>query len=129
MMTTNGKENPMKVYCQKFQDIVFGNMEKFFNKLGYKVAKHPFIAILISVSIAGLLMVGFVRWRSETDQTELWIPTNSELYQNNKWLSKTFPSKTRVQQYMLVSENGDNVLTKTNILKLAGISKDISNLR
>ena len=129
MMTTNGKENPMKVYCQKFQDIVFGNMEKFFNKLGYKVAKHPFIAILISVSIAGLLMVGFVRWRNETDASELWVPSNSEWYQNYKWLSETFPSKTRYQQYMLVSENGDNVLTKINMLKLAGISKAISNIR
>ena len=128
-MTAKGKENTMKVCCQKCQDVVFGNMEKFFNKLGYKVAKHPFIAILISISIAGLLMVGFVRWRSETDQNELWVPSNSELYQNNQWLSKTFPSKTRIQQYMLASENGDNVLTKINVLKLAGISKAISNLR
>ena len=80
-MTAKGKENTEKGCCQKFQDVVFGNMEKFFNKLGYKVAKHPFIAILISISIAGLLMVGFVRWRDETDLNELWIPSNSELYQ------------------------------------------------
>ena len=116
-------------YCQKFQDGIFGKMEKFFNKFGHKVASHPFITILITLFISGLLMIGFVRFRSEQDRTELWIPTNSELYMNSKWLNEKFPSKTRVQQFMLVSENGDNVLTTKNFKLLLTISEAIAELR
>ena len=115
--------------CQKFQDGIFGNMEKFFNKFGHKVASHPFITILITLFISGLLMIGFVRFRSENDRTELWIPTNSELYMNSKWINEKFPSKSRVQQFMLLSENGENVLTRKNFKKLLFISKGISELR
>ena len=104
-------------------------MEKFFNKFGRKVASHPIITILITLFISGLLMIGFVRFRSEKDRTELWIPTNSELYMNSKWINEKFPSKTRVPQFMLVSENGDNVLTRKNFKLLLLISKAISELR
>ena len=119
----------LKGCCQKFQDGIFGNMEKFFNKFGHKVASYPFITILITLFISGLLMTGFIRWRSENDRTELWIPTNSDLYLNSKWLNDNFPSKSRIQQFMLVSENGQNVLTKENFKLLLTISQDISNLR
>ena len=74
-------------------------------------------------------MIGFIRWRSENDRTELWIPTNSDLYLNSKWLNDNFPSKSRIQQFMLVSENGQNVLTKENFKLLLTISQDISKLR
>ena len=114
--------------CQKFQDVIFGNMERFFKGFGHKVASHPFITILISLMVASVLMVGLVRYRSETDQNELWVPTNSDLYDNNKWKAANFPSKIRFQQYMLISEKGDNVLTKKNFLKLVEISKAINDL-
>ena len=122
-------EKPQKPNCcQKFQDVIFGNMERFFKGFGHKVASHPFITILISLMVAGILMVGLVRYRSETDQNELWVPTNSDLYDNNKWKAANFPSKIRFQQYMLISEKGDNVLTKKNFLKLVEISKNINDL-
>ena len=122
-------EKPKKPNCcQKFQDVIFGNMERFFKGFGHKVASHPFITILISLMVAGILMVGLVRYRSETDQNELWVPTNSDLYDNNKWKAANFPSKIRFQQYMLISEKGDNVLTKKNFLKLVEISKAINDL-
>ena len=74
-------------------------------------------------------MVGFVRWRSENDRNELWVPANSDLYKINKWMEEKFPSTTRFQQYMLVTENGDNILTKANFQLLLAISKNISTLR
>ena len=128
-MAVKDKQNIMKVCCKKFQDLVFGNMERFFDTLGYQVAKYPFIAILISVLVAGSFMMGIIKHREETDKNELWIPSNSAEYKNNKWLENMFPSKTRIQQYMLVSKNKNNVLTKSNLLMMLDISQNITNVR
>ena len=104
-------------------------MEKFFDKLGNQVAKKPLITILISVTLAGLLMIGLIRYREETDKNELWLPTNSDTYRQSKWLEKMFPSTRRFQQYMLASKSGENVLTKDNLLMLVDVSEDITNIR
>ena len=64
--------------CQKFQDVVFGNLEKFFKKFGSLVGNYPYITILISLVISGLLAIGFLAFRKEMDMVELWVPDESE---------------------------------------------------
>ena len=125
-MTSDDKE---KTCCKKFQHVIFGSMEKFFDKLGNQVAKKPLTTILISVTLAGLLMIGLIRYREETNKNELWLPSNSDTYRQSKWLEKMFPSTTRFQQYMLASKSGENVLTKDNLLMLVDVSEDITNIR
>ena len=79
--------------------------------------------------VAGSFMIGIIKHREETDKNELWIPSNSAEYKNNKWLENMFPSKTRIQQYMLVSKNENNMLTKSNLLMMLEISQNITYVR
>ena len=114
--------------CQKFQDVVFGNMEKCFKKFGTKVGASPYITILISLVVSGLFMIGFIQFRDELDMVELWVPDESEFYKNNKWVHDNFHQFEREQHYLLASKNNENVLTKDNFKLLLSISKNMSNV-
>ena len=118
-----------KAFCLTVQNAVFGNMERFYLWFGEKVAKYPGYVVLGCLIFAGLCSLGFLLLESETDQLELWVPTDSDFYRNNKWISKTFPSKMRAQQFMLISENDENIITKANLDLLNNIMKDISKIR
>ena len=82
-----------------------------------------------SLIFAGLTSLGFLLLESETEQDNLWIPSNSDFKSNQEWLSKTFPSNVRAQQFMLVTENEENILTKSNLELMNDIMKNISDLR
>ena len=118
-----------KVCCLAIQNAIFGNMERFFLWFGQKVAKYPGWVILVCLIFTGLCSLGFLLLESETDQLELWVPTDSDFYRNNKWLSNTFPSKVRAQQLMIVTTDDSNILTKANLNILHNIMSDISKLR
>ena len=118
-----------KVCCLAVQNAIFGNMERFFLWFGQKVTKYPGWVILGCLIFAGLCSLGFLLLESETDQLELWVPTDSDFYRNNKWISDTFPSKVRAQQLMLVTKDDSNILTKANLMVLHNIMADISKLR
>ena len=84
-----------KVCCLAIQNAIFGNMERFFLWFGQKVTKYPGWVILGCLIFAGLCSLGFLLLESETDQLELWVPTDSDFYRNSKWISETFPSNQR----------------------------------
>ena len=121
--------NGCSVCCQKIQQTIFGNLERFFKWFGEIVAKFPLIVIPISLTFMALTCLGIMNIYEETDQLELWVPSNSEFYENTKWLETAFPSNLRVQQFMLISKNEENVLTKANLQFLAKINKDIGALK
>jgi hypothetical protein len=64
-------------WCLIFQNTIFGIMEKFFKWYGYQVAKYPHFAILGCLVFAGLCCLGFLNFRKETDQHELWLPSDA----------------------------------------------------
>jgi hypothetical protein len=71
-----------KVCCLAIQNAIFGNMERFFLWFGQKVTKYPGWVILGCLIFAGLCSLGFILLESETDQLELWVPTDSDFYRN-----------------------------------------------
>ena len=113
--------------CQKFQDGVFGNMEKGFQKFGTLVGGSPYITILIGLLVSGLFMIGLIQFRDEEKMVELWVPDESEFYNNYKWVKEHFHSTERLQHYLLVSRNNKNVLTRDNLELMLTISKNMSS--
>ena len=118
-----------KLCCSTIQNNIFGGMERFYHWYGQKVAKYPGWVILGCLIFAGLTSLGFLLLESETEQSNLWVPEDSDFKKNTEWLSKTFPSNIRAQQIMLVAEKGKNILTKPNLELLNDIMKNISTLR
>jgi hypothetical protein len=111
------------------QNAIFGNMERFYLWLGEKVAQHPLWVILGSIVFAVLCSSGVFLIESETEELQLWIPVNSDFYVNSEWISLNIPSKTRAQQFIIVTENDENILTKANLYLLNDIMRNISKLR
>ena len=93
------------------------------------MAKYPLIVIPVSLTFMALTCLGIMNIYEETEQLELWVPTDSEFYDNTKWLQTTFPSDVRVQSIMLVTKNEENILTKENLLFLVNVSKAITELK
>ena len=90
---------------------------------------NPGWVIFGCLIFAGLISSGFLVLESETDQDNLWIPLDSDFNRNKEWLSKILPSNMRPLQFMLVTENESNILTKSNLELMNDIMKNISNLR
>ena len=96
-------------------------LEKVFFKYGQFVALHPIPVIVGSLLFAGLCGIRlYFEWASETDQVNLWVPTDSDYYRNQKWLSDNFPSsfrlstiiiKAMVYTFMLPGPVGKYVIT------------------
>lgn len=101
--------------CVSVQNAIFGNMERFFCKFGQVVAKFPIWFILGSLFFFGLCCIGFTLLENETDQNELWVPTDSDFYRNTKWTQETFPSTFRFNTFMMVTKDGGDILTKSNL--------------
>ena len=60
--------------CNAIQKAIFGNLEKFYQWFGAKVAKFSLWVIFGSLLFAGLTGLGLMVLESENDQLELWIP-------------------------------------------------------
>ena len=126
----------MKGPCLILQNAIFGNMERFYLWFGKKVAKHPGYVILCCLIFAGFCCAGTFLSKSETDELELFVPRNSDFYRNSKWIEGNFPSKFRVQEFIMVSTGkpwqwyyGENIVTKSNLDLLNNIMKNISRIR
>ena len=105
-------------------------MEKFYGWFGQVVAKYPLWVILACLIFAALCGIGFLNLENETDQLELWVPTDSDFYRNNKWIAEKFPSSIRSQSVMLYTQDPNgNILTKENLKQLDTILNSIANLR
>ena len=122
MTATHGKLG----CCHSFQNVVFGGMERFFMRYGTLVAKYPWAGILGCVVFSLLCGIGFLNFKEETDQNELWVPSNSDFYANAKWMSEAFPAKTRFSQYIALAN--DNILTKDMMLFLLDLKEQIDNI-
>jgi hypothetical protein len=80
-------------------------------------------------SFAGLCSLGFLNFRQETDQLELWVPNDSDLYSNVQWLKIHNPTDLRFQQYMLVTTDDSDILTPDNLKLLNELRQNIIDLR
>ena len=123
------QQNKCSVCCQKIQNGIFGNLERFFKWFGEIVARYPLLVIPGSLTFMALCCIGILNLYEETEQLELWVPTDSEFYHNAKWLEEAFPSNVRPQSFMLLTNDGSNILTKKNMQFLAKVNKDIANLQ
>ena len=123
------EENNKTSFCQPIQNAIFGNMERFYNWFGQKVARYPVWVILGVLAFSGICSAGFFILENETDQLELWVPTDSDFYRSNKWISQTFPSAVRPQNIMLVTENGDNILKRQYLDVWFGILKEVTKIK
>ncbi|CAN0119730.1 unnamed protein product, partial [Pylaiella littoralis] len=86
--------------------------DNFFYRLGYWVATHPKLTLLLNLAFVVLCSVGFVNFRVVTDGEILWVPANSLSKQHELIILNYFREGSDYALMLLESAvEGGNVLT------------------
>ena len=64
-------------------------------RYGLLVSRNPLKVILLCLCAAALCGVGLLEFTEETNPFELWVPTGSDVVENNAWLQENFPTTAR----------------------------------
>ena len=93
------------------------------------ILRWPHPIIVFCLVFAGIATIPYlVDFKEEKEQLELWVPRDSDYYQNAKWLAKnTEKSKNRFNVALLTTKD-DNLLTKEAIMKLLHIHNNVNNM-
>ena len=98
---------------------------KFNFRYGLLVATHPIKFILACLAICGLSGLGLLNMTTENNNLMLFVPTTSDFYLNNIWLTENHPPELRFNSAMLV---GDNILDPDVIRLIYKMHKEIEEI-
>ncbi|CAN0213748.1 unnamed protein product, partial [Ectocarpus sp. 6 AP-2014] len=89
--------------------------ERFY-RLGYWVATHPTLTLLLNLVFVALCSIGFVNFTIVTDGEVLWVPANSLSKQHELIILDYFDEGSDYALLLLESAvEGGNVLTKASV--------------
>ncbi|CAM9472819.1 unnamed protein product [Ascophyllum nodosum] len=87
--------------------------DNLFYRLGYWVAKHTRLTLLISAMLVGACCIGFVNFEIESDGEDLWVPSDSLSKQQEKAVLSYFNDTSSYAVILMDSpSDGGNILTK-----------------
>eukprot|EP00903_Cladosiphon_okamuranus_P010290 g9741.t1 len=91
-------------------------MDDMFYRLGYWVATHPKLTLLLNLAFVFLCSIGFVNFKVVTDGEVLWVPANSLTKQHEVIIRGYFNEGSDYALLLLESAvEGGNVLTKASV--------------
>ncbi|XP_067927836.1 patched domain-containing protein 3-like [Watersipora subatra] len=85
--------------------VVSEGLERFFYNLGYAVASRPWTVILATILITTLFGLGMFRFELKDSSAPIWIPSNSENLEQQRWVEEMFPTKYRYNMLLITAEN------------------------
>ncbi|CAM9472608.1 unnamed protein product [Ascophyllum nodosum] len=87
--------------------------DNLFYRLGYWVAKHTRLTLLISAMLVGACCIGFINFEIESDGADLWVPSDSLSKQQEKVVLSYFNDTSSHAVILMDSpSDGGNILTK-----------------
>ena len=93
------------------------------------LSRNPFPVIIGCVVLAGVCIIPiFVDFKQETEGLELWVPRNSDYYLNAKWLQSNLPPSSFRFNGILVTTEGNDILTNEGINILLELHNAISSI-
>ena len=83
--------------------------DRFFTALAGVVARWPWLVIALAVLVTGLCAIGITNVHIETDPIKLWVPPDSEVFEDKQRFDSTFGAFYRTQQVIwFVNPNNYN---------------------
>lgn len=76
-----------------------------FSRLGVKVATYPVWTIIICMAVCGLFGIGMKDFKQTTEDAELWVPGDSRIQLERKWVLDKFPRITRYASLIITEVN------------------------
>jgi len=112
--------------CQTITNTITSSLERFFYKVGVGVSKWPAIVIAVCLIISALCLIGLLEYTEESRGDKLWVDQESKSLDHQAWVSKKFPSNSRVA--FLIAEHKTNLLTATGLQTLVNIDVKVRNI-
>jgi len=97
-----------------------------------KVAKvssqHPWKCIALSLLGCLLCGLGFLRFESNSDATELWVDQHSQQMKNTDWAGQFFGGSGQRNRLLVTAKDGGNVLEMEKMIEILKIADDVRSL-
>ncbi|XP_075240295.1 patched domain-containing protein 3-like [Convolutriloba macropyga] len=127
-VSVQGEKDPMSfLNCgclERLSDVITSSIEKVFYKIGTLTGTRPWASMLIVLAFFAFCMLGVLRWKTENDNTKLWVPRDSRAWDDKRRASVWFPQNLRRQTFLT---QHSNVLTATVLSKALELDEKIKN--
>ena len=84
------------------------------SRTGQFIGKRPWAAMIITIVLFALCMIGLSRWKTEFNNAKLWAPSESRAWDDSKRALDWFPEQVREEKILIQAEN---VLTSAVLLE------------
>ena len=96
---------PIHLFIQVIVKCVMFFLYFLVHRLGCSIGTYPVRYIIGCVVVCLLCGLGLLNFSEQTEPNKLWVPENAQVIEDLDWISKNFPSRTRVGFLMGVSGN------------------------
>ncbi|CAF4815009.1 unnamed protein product [Pieris macdunnoughi] len=105
---------------------VFVNfVETIFFNLGVLVGRHPWRTIAVSWTLVLVSCTGLLRFYIEKNPMKLWVPPESDFYQDTNWYIDNFGTNYRLQKILVTA---DNVLDPEVLMMIKNITNEVNSI-
>ncbi|XP_072939386.1 patched domain-containing protein 3-like [Epargyreus clarus] len=118
-------KSPQQVW-ESVSTIFVHFVESVFFTLGIIVAKHPWRTITITWIFVLLSCIGLLRFYIEKNPMNLWVPPESDFYQDTNWYINKFGSNFRFQKILITA---NNILDPDTLMTVKNITSEINALQ
>ena len=103
--------------------------EKAFERLGFFLARRPWIVLMVSLIVVFASCLGFIRLRFEQTSVERFTATNSQSRKDLHHAAQFFPLlEARQEQIILVPKHGQNILSGDCLKEAILVHQTIVNI-
>ncbi|CAB3239013.1 unnamed protein product [Arctia plantaginis] len=78
-------------------------VEEIFFKLGLLVAKHPWKTVTLTLCFVSLSCIGVLKFHIEKNPMNLWVPPDSDFFQDTNWYIDNFGTGFRLQKVIITA--------------------------
>lgn len=108
----------------RVSSVIETTMRTIFYRLGFFVALHPIKVIIASVVFTLVCLVGLLRFRTESRDTELWIPQGTLALKNRAYVEDNYGRFLRTSGIAYVARENGNLATQKSMLEMLAVAED-----
>ncbi|KCV71005.1 hypothetical protein H696_01950 [Fonticula alba] len=110
--------------------VLYDYMQRFFFKLGFRVARHPALTLLFGLLAIEVCLLGLIWFRIEVDPIELWVAPNAVSRTQKDYFDQNFGPFYRTQQFIVSMNQPEQheLITESTMRFLFEVEAGINNL-
>ncbi|XP_045494460.1 protein patched homolog 3-like [Colias croceus] len=118
-------KSPQQLW-ENLSSIFVNFVETIFFNLGVYVGKHPWRTVILTWIFVLVSCTGLLKFYIEKNPMKLWVPPESDFYQDTNWYIDNFGTNFRLQNILVTA---DNVLDSEVLMVVSNITNEINSIR